>query len=257
MKTAERIIGFLSSVVDLVTALALICAGLYSAYALWDNHRIYAAAENVRADMLLLKPDAGADGTDGDSFRRLLEVNPDVCGWLTLDNTQIDYPVLQGKDNLTYINTDVYGNFALAGSIYLDSRSDRSFGDGYSLLYGHHMEKSRMFGDLDLYTDEAFFADNSSGTLILPDRTVRLEIFAVLTVKASEKAVFDIPDGASQSKTAAVLDYVSAHAKLVRRDVTERLCASDTIRILALSTCSPEFTDARTVVLASMTPYLP
>ena len=49
------------------------------------------------------------------SFGQLRDINPDVCGWLTLDGTAIDYPVVQGESNFTYLNTDVYGGFALAG----------------------------------------------------------------------------------------------------------------------------------------------
>ena len=63
------------------------------------------------------KPDTAEDG--GASFEELRAVNPDVCAWLTLDHTNIDQPILQGKDNLSYINTDVYGNFAMAGSCLL------------------------------------------------------------------------------------------------------------------------------------------
>ena len=95
---------------------------------------------------------------------------------MTLDNTNIDHPVVQGQDNLTYVNRDVYGNFALAGSIFLDSRNDSSFSDPYSLLYGHHMENSGMFGDLALYKEEAFFQENSTGYLITPEGVYDLEI---------------------------------------------------------------------------------
>lgn len=151
-------------------------AGVYAAYALWDNNRIYSAANDVQADMVKIKPAVEEDG--GASFEELLAINRDVCGWVTLDNTKIDHPVLQDSTNLTYINRDVYGNFALAGSIFLDTRNERDFSDAYSLLYGHHMENSGMFGDLDLYKDQTFFDENSAGMLILPDRAYNLEIFA-------------------------------------------------------------------------------
>lgn len=124
---AKLILRILESLFSLTLALALILAGSYSAYALWDNNQVYTAAENVQAKMLSLKPTAGEDEDAGPSFAELLAVNGDVCAWLTLDNTHIDYPVLQGEDNLSYINTDVYGNFALAGSIFLDSGCDNTF----------------------------------------------------------------------------------------------------------------------------------
>ena len=118
----------------------LLTAGAYSAYALWDNNQVYAAVDNVQGELLQFKP--AADGENGASFEELLAINSDVKAWLTLDNTAIDYPVVQGENNFSYINTDVYGDFALAGSIFLDSDCDGSFNDPYSLLYGHHMENS-------------------------------------------------------------------------------------------------------------------
>ena len=185
---AKTVLKIMNSLVGFVIVLALCLAGAYSVYALWDNGQVYAAAENVQADMLRLK--STPDQKGGASFAELLAINPDVCAWVTLDNTKIDHPVLQGETNLSYINTDVYGSFALAGSIFLDATNNRGFTDAYSLLYGHHMEGGRMFGDLDLFKDERFFGENESGTLLLPDRTYELEIFACLLVPASEDAIF-------------------------------------------------------------------
>ena len=52
------------------------------------------------------------------SLQELQKINPDVCAWLTVDGTKIDYPVVQGETNLEYINQDIYGEFALSGSIF-------------------------------------------------------------------------------------------------------------------------------------------
>ena len=191
-----------NGLLSLIVVLFMLTAGLYSAYALWDNNRIYAAAEDVQLDMLKFKPQAEAEEqAERISFAEILAVNEDVCAWVTLDNTHIDYPVLQGETNLSYINTDVYGNFALSGSIYLDSRNSRTFADDYSLLYGHHMDKGRMFGDLDLYKDEAFFDANRTGTLITPDGVFPLDVLAVLTVTSSDR-VFLTPLTGSTTTTA-------------------------------------------------------
>ena len=122
-----------NSLLSAVIVLFLVVAGAYSAYALWDNMQVYASVDDIQSQLLKYKPTPGED--NGPTFEELRAINPDVCAWITLDGTKIDYPVLQGEDNLTYINKDVYGNFALAGSIFLDSNCDRSFQEKYSLLY--------------------------------------------------------------------------------------------------------------------------
>lgn len=252
---AKCILRILESLFSLVLALALILAGSYSAYALWDNNQIYTAAEDVQAEMLSLKPTVGEDAEAGPSFEDLLAVNPDVCAWLTLDNTHIDYPVLQGEDNFSYINTDVYGNFALAGSIFLDSGCDNTFSAAYSLIHGHHMDHSRMFGDLDLYKEQKFFKENTTGTLLLPDKIYHLEIFACLVDSASEHSIYDVYRW--QTDINGLIDYVSENAMYVHQETIDRLLGLDNPQVLAMSTCSSEYTDARTIILAAMVPQTP
>ncbi len=240
-----------NSIVNLFVVLLLCVAGVYAAYALWDNSQIYSSAFNVQEDMLKLKPSVNeGDGTA--SFEELLAINPDVCAWVTLDNTKIDYPVLQGSTNLTYINKDVYGEFSLSGSIFLDTRNNRDFSDRYSLLYGHHMDKSAMFGDLDLYEDKTFFEQNSTGELILPDKSYNLEIFACMLVKSGDDNIFNPEQW--QTDIDGLLSYVRDNSLYVREETINKMEQTESPKVLALSTCSSEFTDARTVILTVMEP---
>ena len=106
------------------------------------------------------------------------------------------------------------------------------------------MADGNMFGDLDKYKDEAFFQENSGGRLILPDKEYRLEVVACLVVPASEKMVFD-PEYVRQHPE-GWKTFVLQNAALLRE---EGLSGQ---QYLALTTCSTEFTDARTVVLTRM-----
>ena len=162
---------------------------------------------------------------------------------MTLDDTGVDYPVVQGRDNLTYVNTDVYGKFSLAGTIFLDSRCASDFSDAYGLLYGHHMVSGQMFGDLENYQDAAFLREHTAGALLLPDRACRLEVLGCLLLPASERRIF-APE--EQRDTAALLDWAADTALCWREE------ARRPEQVLALTTCSSAFTDARTVVLAAV-----
>lgn len=257
MQFHRTVLRAANSLFNLVVILLLVVSGAYSAFALWDNERIYAAAGDVQADMIKLKPELvlSEEEDQGADFSELLKVNPDVCGWLTLDNTEVDYPILQGDTNFTYINTDVYGNFALSGSIFLDSRCSREFTDTYSLIYGHHMADHKMFGDLDLYKDAEFFQNNRSGVLILPKSAYNLEVFACMLVGASEDNIFD-PTHWRADNISTFLDFVKQNSLHIHDDVLEELTAAEEpFQLLCLSTCSSEFTDARTIVLTVMRPF--
>ncbi len=247
---AKKILNLLNALVSFCVTVILFLLAAYSVYALWDNQQIYSAAENVQADLMKLKPVPEADGTA--SFEELLALNPDVCAWITLDGTHIDYPVLQGETLLSYINTDVYGNFALAGSIFLDTSNDRTFRDAYSLIYGHHMADHQMFGDLELYENEQFFKENTTGTLQLPDRSYELELFACLLVPASEETIFQPEQRLTNIDE--LLEFTESHAEQIHPEIMEELRNEEHPQVLGLSTCSSDFTDARTVVLARMIP---
>lgn len=257
MQFHRTVLWAANSIFNLVVILLLLIAGSYSAFALWDNERIYAAAGDVQADMIKLKPEIvlSEEEDSGADFSELLKVNPDVCGWITMDNTNVDYPVLQGETNFSYINTDVYGNFSLAGSIFLDTRNSREFADPYSLIYGHHMADSKMLGDLDLYKDETFFQENTTGTLVLPDRTYKLEVIACLLVRASEDNIFE-PAMWKDSNISRFLEFTENNSMNLHDEVLAQLkAAEEPFQILALSTCSYEYTDARTIVLTWMKPF--
>ncbi len=255
MKAARVILKIANTVLSAVIVLALLLAGAYALYALRDNSQIYASADKVQEELLKLKPELQEASSDsGASFKELLSLNADICAWVTVDNTTIDYPVVQGGSNLSYINKDVYGNFALAGSIFLDSRNDPDFGDLYSLLYGHDMVDYKMFGALELFKDKTFFAENRSGTLILPGRAYDLEIFALLLAAASDNYIFE-PQHWQTDDIDKLLTYVKENAVFLHMETAEALIKSHRPQLLALSTCSSEYTNARTILLAAMVPH--
>ncbi|MCR5136353.1 MAG: class B sortase [Oscillospiraceae bacterium] len=249
MKTAAWILKTLNRLVNMLVCVMLLLAGLYAGYALWDNNQVYVSAGNVQESMMRLKPamTEGESDMAGPGFEELQAVNPDVCAWLCLDGTAVDYPVLQGRTNLSYLSTDVYGNYSLAGSIFLDSRNRRSGEDVYSVVYGHHMENHRMFGDLELYRGARFFQSAAGGRLILPDRVYRLIPLACFQCPASEELIFD-PEYAAKHLD-RVLDFAERNAEQLNEAEFAAVRAEENPRILALTTCSTDYTDARTVLL--------
>ena len=117
----------------------------YGGFSLWHNWVIDHTAFGT--NMLDFKP------TEEDSYtlQELMAINPDVRGWITIDGTHIDYPVVQGKYDYEYLNKDVFGEYVLSGSIFMSTTNAPDFSDPYTLVYGHHMDNGAMFGDIDLF----------------------------------------------------------------------------------------------------------
>ena len=240
----------LNFTLNMIILISIVLSAGFAGFALWDNSQVYSAVEDVQKDMIKLKPEANPED-NGESFEKLREINSDVQAWISMDETQIDYPVLQGESNMTYLNTDVYGEFALQGSIFMDSRNNPDFSQKYIILYGHHMDGGKMFGDLDKFKDSKFFYENGSGVLILPDRTYDLQVFGTLVLKASDERIFNPALWTENSKE--LPEKLKGEFKLLKEDLLPAIGDNDNSRILALTTCTNEFTDARTIVLTVMT----
>ncbi len=259
MRLAEHILKILNSLVSFAVAAALILAGALSLYALWDTRQIHQHVTDIQTALQNYRPAASAEEeAPSVGFEELQKINSDVCAWLTLEGTAIDYPVLQGKTNLVYLNTDVFGEFALSGSIFLDSRSSRQMTDPYLMIYGHHMTEHSMFGDLDCYLDEDFFKQEGGGELLTPDCAYRLEVFSCLKAKETEQLFFD-PEFASASLNAVLAEAERRSVCLnrmifeeVRNDVEKN--TPEGTKILALATCAEGERESRIVLLCRLSP---
>ena len=241
---AKKVLRILNKLLNTVIAIVLILAVLYSVYSLWDNYQFYQGVQDLKVRLLDLKPKGNKP-----SFEELLKINPDVVAWLTLDGTKIDEPIVQGKDNLEYLNKDVYGKYSLAGTIYLDSRCNKNFQDPYSIIYGHHMEKHLMFGDLELYQTPDFADKHHTGTLRIPGKKYHLEIFATMLIRPTDSYIYE-PSQYTTDKE-EFLNHVKTKALWIQDDQIQKLkMQSNQYSVVAFSTCSTDQVDERTVVLA-------
>lgn len=252
---ARKLIRCANSLLTLLEVLLIFAAVVYSVYSLWDNRQIYDQVENVTKDLREIKSLAGDDALS--MFDQLRFINPDVHAWITMDVTAIDYPVLQGSSNFSYINTDVYGDFAMLGSIFMDFRNDPGFTDRYTLLMGHDMSGHRMFSDVNLYKDKGFFTQHTTGTLTLPDGEHTLLSLSCIVTSAGNSQIFN-PQNWDHLTAKQILQYVQQDALHVNRDtlrlLSQMLAMGLDAHIVALSTCSSEYSDARTILLTIMDP---
>ena len=155
-----------NKILEILAALFIILMLLYGAYSLWDTCQINRRAF-ISGELMKYKPAGKTD--ESPSLQELQKINPDVCAWLTVDGTKIDYPVVQGETNLEYINQDIYGEFALSGSIFLDKDNSPDFTNRKTILYGHNMKDGSMFQGLHKYESESYLQEHNKVYLYLPD----------------------------------------------------------------------------------------
>lgn len=221
-----KTIKILDTIVDNIYRIIFILIILIGLYYVYDTAYIFYNASGQRLFALLR----------GNSQYGTKELTKDYIAWLKIDDTSIDYPIMQGATNTAYLNRDPYGDYSLSGSIFLDSRNASDFSDSYSLIYGHHMTNNFMFGALDEFFDREYWSKHQKGSIKLKNDTIlKLDIFACLQTDVGVDEVFN-PDGSELLMS--VLDYRSFYKQ------------PKNMHIVVLSTCMEPGSTRRTIVLA-------
>lgn len=263
-KTAGRII------INFVIVI-LVCVFLYSGYRVYDILTVYKENEKLQTQLqgVFHEQDSRFEQIVSDvedmevqsnetelpnvvmenPLGTMQEINEDVIAWIQMEDTVIDYPVVQGDDNDYYLNHDIYGNYTACGSIFMDARNDMELPMENIILYGHRMNDDSMFGELIRFTDEKFFNEHPTFRLITETQFLQCEIFAVYqTTTDFEYYRVKFEDA---GEFFSYIDACKAES-LYQRDV--EIAAED--RILTLSTCdtSVDVNKGRLVVQAKLTP---
>jgi len=181
-------------------------------------------------------------------FDALSSKFPGIVGWIRLDDTFIDYPVMQYADNDFFLTHLPDGSPHRSGSIFLDYRNKRDFSDKSILVYGHETRAGDMFGVLKEYRSQEFFDLNPVMHLHTPEKDYLLVLFAGHVVHSLRgHPPLDFADDDE------FLEYISQikSISVFRSDV--EVSADD--RIVSLVTCTYDFSNARLIVAGKLVEY--
>ena len=148
----RKIAKFISTL--LLLSFLTLC-GMIS-FNLYGTYQTYTLSQQMNEIRRISVEESPEDWSHG-----MLEVNPDYVGWLNVIGTEINGPVVQGEDNNEYLRADIYGNYSVAGTFFLDEKVDVSVENGNAMIYGHLMNDETMFGPLKHYKDPDFFQKNN------------------------------------------------------------------------------------------------
>lgn len=239
----RKIVLILDKIVNFFILISLIPVLLYGFYGIWDARQVYSSADSEKYETY--RP------TENDlSFDELRKINPEVFGWLTLKDTHIDYPLVHSDNNSKYVNTDVKGNFSLSGSIFLDYRNKKDFSDLNNVIYGHHMEKKTMFGELEEFKDRAYFDVHKEGEIYYSGEWHKVEFFAFLQADAYDPYLYDVSLSGKKHQE-KYLQYIKAHSLQYRQIKFEK-----EEHLLVLSTCTSDSTNGRHLLVGRITETL-
>ncbi|MDE7020118.1 MAG: class B sortase [Lachnospiraceae bacterium] len=95
-----------------------------------------------------------------EEYETLYNKNRRLIGWLKIEDTNIDYPVLQTTDNIYYLDHNFEQEYDKNGSLFLDAACDIVHRNTNLIIYGHHMRSGKMFGNLNKYSSESYYKEH-------------------------------------------------------------------------------------------------
>jgi sortase B len=170
-----------------------------------------------------------------------LEINPDYVGWLRVDGTKINFPVVRGSDNIKYLNTTFRGAENRLGAIFMDYRCEGEISQvPHIIIYGHQISDESYsgfgFGELQYFTDKQYLSERPTIRFMSNDSVSEFEIFSARKTDIHDPAYlldFSDPD--------------SWEAFLDRNDAP-----TDAEQIITLSTCIGVDNDRRMIIQGTL-----
>ena len=179
---------------------------------------------------------------DFDAFR--IE-NPDTIGWVLLENTVINYPIVIGRDNDYYLRRLPNGESNKLGSIFMDYRNAPDFSDKITLIYGHNVNSGEMFTVLNDYENSAFYRDHPTVMIFTPEQDFEIELIAGYKLNSARETP---PLGFKDE--AEFLDYIQ-HIKS-RSVFTSSVEVEGDDRIVCLCTCNYSLDNGRMIIVGKL-----
>jgi sortase B len=186
-------------------------------------------------------------------FDELLQINDDTVGWLKVNNTRIDYPVVQGNDNKYYLFRDFKKNKNSMGWVFMDFRNNPNDLDPNTIIYGHNIKGGIMFGQLSQLLQKSYLSKESNNYITFNTKqgNMKWRIFSVYRIPETTDYL--------QNNFYTKEDF-KAFINMIQSRSTHQfnVTVTENDKILTLSTCSTNKTrNVVHAVLVETTPNTP
>jgi sortase B len=216
VRVLRLVVGGIFRLISIIALLAV----LGISYLLFQNAKQTKETQDLNVQLVEMRQEAETEEDNTDWSKGMLDINSDYKGWLTIYGTQISEPVVQGETNETYLRTNINGEHAEAGTLFLDETTDLTQ-DGNLIIYGHKMNDGTMFGTLDKFEDEEFFDNNGTVCWESEKGKEYYQIFALLVLPgySTDPNFIDLQawnNVLDEEQTADMLNTIADRASIFR-----------------------------------------
>ena len=228
-----------------ILEVAFIAIFIFSSYRLflifsnyYEGNEIYSESQELYFE----EPENPDDGFKVD-FKSLKQVNNEALGWIYIEDTPINYPLLQTDNNDYYLKHTYDRRYSDFGSIFIDYRSSSDLTDPNTIIYGHNTKNGSMFGTLKKYKDKSYLEQHPCFYIIYEDATYKYEIISAFTAQISNP-VYNL-DFADENK---FTDWITQVCKSSEVDAGNYVPTGEE-KIVTLSTCTSRTRTERFVIV--------
>ena len=216
---------------------------------MWEYHVAKSAYTNISEKTAKVDPKQFTGVVD---WKALKKVNPDVQGWLYQKGTVINYPVVQGTDNDTYLHTRFDKQWSGGGTLFVDCRMEKDFKGFNSIIYGHHMKDGSMFRSIRGYTKEdGYYDKHKTLELATPHGNYHLVVFSAFITKATDEDTYKMTYDEAEKQAYINRAWEQSELPITRDSVD----VTKNDRLVTLSTCAYDYEEARYIVMCKMVPW--
>lgn len=216
---------------------------------MWEYQVAKSAYTNISEKTAKVDPKQFTGVVD---WKALKKVNPDVQGWLYQKGTVINYPVVQGTDNDTYLHTRFDKQWSGGGTLFVDCRMEKDFKGFNSIIYGHHMKDGSMFRSIRGYTKEdGYYDKHKTLELATPHGNYHLVVFSAFITKATDEDTYKMTYDEAEKQAYIDRAWERSELPITRNSVD----VTKNDRLVTLSTCAYDYEEARYIVMCKMVPW--
>lgn len=247
-KLRRRCNYIMRKIVYTIITILLIGLVLISSYLIFKEKKQNKKQENTFEDLIeIVEENIENQEERKIDINKLYEENKDIVGWLKIDNTTINYPIMQNiNDPNYYLHRDFYKNYSSYGTPYMAKQCNLNSDN--IVIYGHHMKNNKMFGELEKYKSKDFYNNHKIITFTTLEKEYSYEIFAVFKTTVYTKNTFRYYENINFENKKMYNDFINiCKDKSLYQTGIE---IKDKEKLITLSTCEYSNKNSRLVIVA-------
>lgn len=230
-KNKKKLFNVVMRIIELIFLILLVYSSI-NIFKWYNNNKENKQIINEIAESVTINEDTNEEKKYKINFEELKQKNSDTVAWLKVENTNIEFPIVQANNNSYYLTHNFDKKYNVAGWIFADYKNKLDGTDRNIVVYGHNMRDNSMFGSLkDVITEEWYNnEENKYITFVTENDYQTYQVFSVYQIKTEDYYI------QTEFKSNEFTEFIDTITKRSKKDFGINVSKEDTI--LTLSTCS-------------------